>query len=112
MARGLMACALRGAVGEVYNLATGKETSILELATIINEFTGNKTPLDLRPARNWDRSGKRFASTEKASRELAFEARIDIRNGLRRTVDWTKANLETIKKCMAKHDKMMSQVQR
>lgn len=111
MARGLMACALKGAVGEVYNLATGKETSILELATIINEFTGNKTPLDLRPARNWDRSGKRFASTEKASRELAFEARIDIRNGLRRTVDWTKANLETIKKCMAKHDKMMSQVQ-
>ncbi|HYW56859.1 MAG TPA: NAD-dependent epimerase/dehydratase family protein [Polaromonas sp.] len=112
MARGLMACALKGAVGEVYNLATGKETSILELATIINEFTGNKTPLDLRPARNWDRSGKRFASTEKASRELAFEARIDIRNGLRLTVDWTKANLETIKKCMAKHDKMMSQVQR
>lgn len=112
MARGLMACALKGAVGEVYNLATGKETSILELATIINEFTGNKTPLDLRPARSWDRSGKRFASTEKASRELAFEARIDIRNGLRRTVDWTKANLETIKKCMAKHDKMMSQVQR
>ena len=112
MARGLMACALKGAVGEVYNLATGKETTILELATVINEFTGNKTPLDLRPARSWDRSGKRFASTEKASRELAFEARIDIRNGLRRTVDWTKANLETIQKCMAKHDKMMSQVQR
>jgi UDP-glucose 4-epimerase len=112
MARGLMACALKGAVGEVYNLATGKETSILELATLINEYTDNKTPLDLRPARDWDRSGKRFASTEKSSRELAFEAKIDIREGVRRTVEWTKANLETINKSMAKHDKMMSQVQR
>jgi UDP-glucose 4-epimerase len=75
MARGLMACALKGAAGGVYNLATGRETSILELATIINEYTGNTTPLDLRPARDWDRSGKRFASTEKAARELGLHAR-------------------------------------
>ena len=38
MARGLMACATKGAPGEVYNLATGRETTILELATLINEF--------------------------------------------------------------------------
>lgn len=109
MARGLMACALRGSVGEVYNLATGKETSILDLATIINEYTGNKTPLDLRPARDWDRSGKRFASTDKALRELGFEAHVDIREGLRRTVEWTKENLDTIKRSMAKHDKLVDQ---
>ena len=110
MARGLMACALRGAAGGVYNLATGRETSILELATIINEYTGNTTPLDLRPARDWDRSGKRFASTEKAARELGFTAQVDIREGLRRTVEWTKANQELIKRSIAKHDKLMSQI--
>ncbi len=44
MAKGLMACALRGEVGEIYNLATGTETSILELAHLVNEFTGNTTP--------------------------------------------------------------------
>ncbi|MEF8729080.1 MAG: NAD-dependent epimerase/dehydratase family protein [Accumulibacter sp.] len=109
MARGLMACALRGAAGGVYNLATGRETSILELATIINECTGNTTPLDLRPARNWDRSGKRFASTEKAERELGFTAQVEIREGLRRTVEWTKANRELIKRSMARHDKLMAQ---
>ena len=32
IARGLMACALRGGAGEVYNLASGVETSILDLA--------------------------------------------------------------------------------
>ncbi|MBN8450868.1 MAG: NAD-dependent epimerase/dehydratase family protein [Candidatus Accumulibacter sp.] len=109
MARGLMACALKGAAGGVYNLATGRETSILELATIINEYTGNTAPLDLRPARDWDRSGKRFASTEKAARELGFAAQVDIREGLRRTVEWTKANQELIKRSIAKHDKLMAQ---
>jgi len=111
MARGLMACARSGAPGEVYNLATGRETTILELATLINEFTGNKTPLDLRPARDWDRSGKRFASTEKAQRDLGFRAEVDIREGLRRTVAWTKDNLELIKRSIAKHDKLMNQQQ-
>jgi nucleoside-diphosphate-sugar epimerase len=110
MARGLMACALKGASGEVYNLATGRETSILELATLINEFTGNKTPLDLRPARDWDRSGKRFASIEKAQRELGFMAKVEVREGVRRTVEWTKANAELIKRSIAKHDKLMAQV--
>lgn len=110
MARGLMACALKGASGEVYNLATGRETSILELATLINEFTGNKTPIDLRPARDWDRSGKRFASTEKAKRELGFMAKVEVREGVHRTVEWTKANAELIKRSIAKHDKLMAQV--
>jgi UDP-glucose 4-epimerase len=109
MARGLMACALKGAVGGVYNLATGRETSILELANLINEHTGNITPLDLRPARDWDRSGKRFASTEKSERELEFVAHVSVREGIRRTVDWTKANIDLIKRSMAKHEKLSSQ---
>ncbi len=110
MARGLMACALKGQIGGVYNLATGRETSVLELAKLINEFTGNKTPLDLRPARDWDRSGKRFASTEKSERELGFTAQVDVREGVRRTVEWTKANADLIKSNIAKHAKMMSQI--
>ena len=109
MARGLMACALKGEVGGVYNLATGRETSILELATLINEFTGNKTPLALRPARDWDRSGKRFASTDKSERELGFTARVDVREGIRRTVEWTKANVDLIQRSIAIHNKMMAQ---
>lgn len=109
MARGLIACALKGVAGEVYNLATARETSILDLATIINEYTGNKTPLDLCPARDWDRSGKRFASTEKTERELGFTAQVGIREGVRRTVEWTQANAELIRHSIAKHDKLMAQ---
>jgi len=109
MARGLMACALRGRPGEVYNLATGRETTILDLATMINEYTGNKTPPDLRPARDWDRSGKRYASTEKAERELGFHAQVPINDGVRRTVEWTHANQDLIGRCISRHAKLMAQ---
>lgn len=110
MARGLMACALKGDSGEVYNLATGKETSILDLANLINEFTNNKTPIDLRPAREWDRSGKRFASTEKSKNDLGFCAQIDIREGIKRTVEWTKNNHDLISQNIIRHKKLMNQV--
>jgi UDP-glucose 4-epimerase len=109
MARGLMACALKGEAGGLYNLATGQETSILELATLINEFTGNKTPLDLKPAREWDRSGKRFASTEKSEQELGFRANVNVREGLKLTVEWTLENKELIQKSIDKHQKLMLQ---
>jgi nucleoside-diphosphate-sugar epimerase len=109
MARGLMACALKGDPGEVYNLATGKETTIFELATMINDRTGNKAPLDLRPARDWDRSGKRFASTEKAKEKLGFLARVPIEDGLARTVEWTRSHRDLIGDCIKRHGKQLQQ---
>lgn len=109
MARGLMACALHGDAGDIYNLATGRETTILQLAETINGLTGNRTPLNLKPARDWDRSGKRFASTDKAAEQLGFVANVDITEGLRRTVEWTKANRDLIGRAMARHDKNMAQ---
>lgn len=110
MARGLMACALRGEAGGVYNLATGRETTILELANAINVATGNKSPLDLKPARDWDRSGKRFASTEKARTQLGFEATVSIQEGINRTVEWTRQNAAAIQICMDQHRKQLSQL--
>ena len=108
MARGLMCCAARGEPGEIYNLASGVETSIKDLADIINEFTENPTPVDLKPARDWDRSGKRFGATEKSEREIGFKAEVDIRTGLKRTVQWTKDNSDTIERCMAQHAQFLA----
>ena len=101
--RGLMLCATAGEPGEVYNLASGVETSILELATLINQLTNNPTPIQLGPNRDWDRSGKRFGSTEKACRCLGFEAQVDLSTGLARTVEWTRQNLDFIDWCIEKH---------
>lgn len=101
--RGLLLCATKGAAGGVYNLASGAETSIATLAAMINAMTGNETPPLVKPRRGWDRSGKRFGSTEKARRELGFEATVSLPDGLERTVAWTRANLAWIEASMAKH---------
>ncbi len=101
--RGLMACALKGKPGEVYNLASGKQTKILDLARAINELTGNAAGLKFLPRRSWDNSGKRFGSTVKAVREIGFKARVDVREGLRKTIAWTAGNLPLINKCIARH---------
>jgi UDP-glucose 4-epimerase len=100
---GLVACARRGRPGEVYNLASGVETSILDLAHLVNELTQNPTPIALAPAREWDRSGRRFGAPEKARKELGFVAATGLRDGLQRTVAWTRANRGTIRRCMLQH---------
>lgn len=110
MARGLMACALNGVSGEVYNLAAGKAISILELAQLVNMCVGNSTPLDMQPARDWDRSGKRFASTIKAEKSLGFCAEVNIKEGIERTVEWTKSNAKLIKSSIEQHRKFFDQI--
>jgi nucleoside-diphosphate-sugar epimerase len=112
MARGLMACALSGEVGEIYNLGSGAEISIRELAERINAATGNATPIALTPARDWDRSGQRFAATGKARAKLGFAAEVAHEDGIRRTVEWTKGNRETILRCMMSHAHFLPELQR
>jgi nucleoside-diphosphate-sugar epimerase len=101
--RGLMACALAGKPGEIYNLGSGVETTILELARRINMATANNAPLALKPARDWDRSGQRFAATDKAEKELSFRAHVAHEDGIRKTVEWTRANRELILRCILQH---------
>jgi nucleoside-diphosphate-sugar epimerase len=100
---GLFACATAGRSGEVYNLASGVETSILDLARHINRLTGNSTPIQFVPARNWDHAGKRVGSTEKARSELAFQAAMSLEEGLVRTIRWTQEQLPLIERCIQKH---------
>jgi nucleoside-diphosphate-sugar epimerase len=99
---GLLACALRGKAGDAYNIASGNETSIRELAQKINRLTGNAA-VEMLPGRPWDSSGKRFGSPDKSRRELGFQAEIDIDVGLSRTVEWTRDHIELISDTMSRH---------
>ena len=103
MAKGLMLCALKGKEGEVYNLASGKGNKIIDIANLINQLTSSSSQIILNPPRSWDRSGKRFASTEKAYRYLQFKTTIPIDEGIKETINWTQANKELIQKCINNH---------
>lgn len=106
--RGLMLCAVKGRPGEVYNLASGCETSIRDLAETINELTGNPEPIALAPARDWDHSGRRYGSTAKSRDELGFAPQVPLREGLAGTIAWTRDNFERIQRCMQRHRSHMS----
>ena len=100
---GLLLCATQGAVGETYNLASGEEISILELAKLINQLTENPTPIIFLPKRYWDNSGKRFGSIEKSKNQLGFTANIGFQTGILKTIEWTKQNIDFIDICIEKH---------
>jgi UDP-glucose 4-epimerase len=100
---GLIRCATVGKAGDVYNLASGMETSIGDLAQLVNRLAGGRSVIESAPARPWDRAGRRVGSTRKSRAEIGFEAHVQLEEGLRRTIAWTQENLDVIDRAMAKH---------
>jgi UDP-glucose 4-epimerase len=100
---GLVRCATHGEAGSVYNLSSGVETTIRELAEAIAETVGGDVDLQVIPGRPWDRSGRRFGDPTKAREELGFEATADFSYGIRSTVEWTRANLDRIDAAIDRH---------
>ena len=84
---------------EAVNLASETETRIIDLAKWVNELTGNEAGIAFKPRRDWDKVIRRRASIEKARKILGYEPKIDIKNGLRKTYEWFKKNLENIEAC-------------
>jgi UDP-glucose 4-epimerase len=108
--RGLIACATNGEPGQAYNVASGAETSILELANLINAIVGNPTPHDIRPPRDWDRSGRRFGSTAKAKQQLEFTAAISLQHGIEITIEWVQRNKPLILDALRAHTRYVPQI--
>jgi UDP-glucose 4-epimerase len=50
-----------------------------------------------------DHAGRRFVSTAKSRQELGFEAAAGLQDGLRRTVEWPRANIDRIDACVDRH---------
>lgn len=84
------------AIGEAFNLATGREIRILDLANWINEITGNSAGIHYEERRDWDKKSRLLASIEKAQTVLKYEPKMDFKEGLRRTLEWFKGNWEDI----------------
>ena len=72
---------------EPLNLGTGSEVSIRDLATLITELCGFKGKL-VFDASKPDGQPRRVLDTSRAAGELGFEASVDLRSGLKATVDW------------------------
>jgi UDP-glucose 4-epimerase len=76
---------------EVFNVASGTETSLNELAAALSRVMGKSIAPEYGPARAVNPVPRRLASTEKAERLLGFKATVPLDEGLRRLVDWWRA---------------------
>lgn len=103
LVEGLARCALLGKPGESYNLGTGKETSIGEVAHLVLQAADSRSQLLLSPARQWDSSGRRYASITKAENALGFRASTSIDMGVAQTVTWTKSQYDFVSSCVRQH---------
>jgi len=76
---------------EVFNVASGTETTLLGLLEALLEVTGrlNVKP-EFLPERAVNPVPRRLADVSKAAEKLGFRARIGLEEGLRRLVEWRK----------------------
>lgn len=80
------------ATDEVFNVASGTETSLRELAEALLRVMGAEgLALEYGPERSVNPVPRRLASTEKAERMLGFRAGVGLDEGLRRLVHWWQA---------------------
>lgn len=84
------------AIGEEFNLASGRETRIIDLAHMINELTGNSAGISFTERRKWDTKSRLLASTDKAHRLMGYRPAMDFEEGLKNTIDWFRENWERI----------------
>jgi UDP-glucose 4-epimerase len=77
---------------EVFNIASGKETNLAQLAQALAVVMGRTGMApEFAPERSVNPVPRRLASTEKAKRLLGFQAEIPLQIGLRELVGWRRA---------------------
>ena len=82
-------CAMKSdAVDSFYNVGTGQRTSLKELAQMLVELTDCKQPIRYAPRSQATLVRNRIGSPVKATREIGFTSSIDLRDGLKRLIDW------------------------
>ncbi|XP_024993863.1 bifunctional UDP-glucose 4-epimerase and UDP-xylose 4-epimerase 3 [Cynara cardunculus var. scolymus] len=75
----------------VYNLGTGRGTSVLEMVTAFEKASGKKIPIKLCSRRPGDAT-EVYASTDKAARELNWKAKYGIEEMCRDQWNWARQN--------------------
>jgi nucleoside-diphosphate-sugar epimerase len=78
------------AEGQVYNVATGREATVTQVARHVIAITGSKSQLEFIDRRDIDNIRRRVCNIEKIRRELRWVPSVTLEEGLRRTYAWIK----------------------
>ncbi len=92
----LRAGALERAIGQEFNLASGVETRIVDLANMINTALGNPAGIRFAERRKWDTKSRLLASIDRARELIGYAPQTNFEDGLKNTMDWFRANWDRI----------------
>lgn len=96
IARANVLAAASDVVDGHYNIASGTETSLLELAEALVRVMGSDLGVEHGPERAVNGVVRRLADTSAAREDLKFEATTGLEEGLRMLVDWWRPLREEI----------------
>ena len=91
IARANLLAAASDATDEVFNIASGTETSLQELAETLIRAMGRDLPLEFGPPRGVNSVTRRLADVSRAAERLGWKAGVDLAEGLERLVSWWRA---------------------
>ena len=91
----LLACHAEGVAGQVINVGSGKSHSLLDVLRILSEITGAQIIPELQPSRAGDIRHS-LADIDRARSLLGYEVQVSFDEGLRRTVNWFRENLNRL----------------
>jgi UDP-glucose 4-epimerase len=94
IARANILAATADLTDEVFNVASGVETSLAGLARELLGVMGSDLSIHFGPERAVNKVTRRLADTTQARERLGFEARVDLNEGLTHLVDWWRTERE------------------
>lgn len=90
-------CAMKAdTVDRFYNVGTGKRTSLKELAEMLLQLTGSNQPIKYAPRSQATFVRNRIGSPKRAKEEIGFEAKLELRDGLRKLIEWRASHKEEV----------------
>lgn len=88
VARANVLAAASDATHGTYNIASGTETSLLEMARALLRVMSSDLEVEHGPSRLVNGVVRRLADTSAAARDLGFKAEVELEEGLRELVTW------------------------
>jgi UDP-glucose 4-epimerase len=96
IARANILAARADVTDEVFNVASGTETSLKELAAALSAVMKSDLAPEHGPARAVNGVTRRLADTGTAADKLGFRAEIGLNDGLQGLVEWWRANRDSV----------------
>ena len=95
IARANLMAANSSITDDVLNVASGKETSLNELAATLGRVMGVDLPPEYGPARKATPVWRRLADVRNAEQRIGFKAKVSLEDGLRELVKWWSRETKT-----------------